>query len=103
MSGWSWDAGTSTWITALSVEVSEPTSVALAVEPFWNVTLIVDAPATTCSAGMMLPFESISKPVPMASNFCDDGLGRSNGLLLLPLLVSRPETVTVTTPGASFS
>ena len=37
-------------MTALSVELSEPTSVALTVEPSWNVTLIVFAPWTTCSA-----------------------------------------------------
>ena len=82
MSGCSCEAGTLTWITALSVELSEPTSVAVAVEPFWNVTLIVDAPATTCSAVMMLPLESISKPVPIASNFCD-WLGAPNGRPLL--------------------
>ena len=85
-------------MTALSVELSEPTSVAFTVEPSWNVTLIVVAPETTCSAVKMLPFKSISKPVPMASNFC--GVG-PNGLLLPD--VSLPAIVTVTTPGASFA
>ena len=40
VSGWSWEAGTSTCTTALSVELSDPTSVALADVPFANVTLI---------------------------------------------------------------
>ena len=70
-SGCSWDAGTSTWITAVSVDLSLPTRVALAVEPSWNLTLIELAPLTTCSAVMMSPFVLISKPVPSASSFCD--------------------------------
>src|SRR3954468_14411496 len=70
-SGWSCEAGRSTWITAVSVDLSLPTSVAFAVEPSWNRTLIESAPLTTCSAVRMLPFVSISKPVPSASCFCD--------------------------------
>jgi len=62
----------STWITAVSVVLSGlPTSVAFAVEPSWNVTVIELAPPTTCSAVRMSPFELISKPVPSASAFCD--------------------------------
>ncbi len=101
VSGWSSDAGLSMWITAVSVDLSLPTSVALSVDPSWNVTLIELAPATTCSAVRMLPFVSISKPVPSASSFCEPwGLPKGKPPPdELPLEDSS--TVMSTTPGAS--
>jgi hypothetical protein len=100
VSGWSFVEGTSTWITAVSVVWSEPTSVAFAVEPSWNVTVIELAPAVTCSAVMMSPFESISKPVPSATCFCEPPEGPNGKLLDEPALVVE-STVMSTTPGAS--
>ena len=47
--------GTETLITAVSVDGSVPTSVALAVDPSLNRTVILVAPSTTWSAVMMLP------------------------------------------------
>ena len=78
-SGCSLEAGSLTWITAVSVDLSLPTRVAEVVEPSWNMTLIDCAPLTTCSAVMMLPFESISKPVPSASSFCEPPPPGPNG------------------------
>ena len=101
-SGWSLEAGRSTWITAVSVDLSLPTSVAFAVEPSSNLTWIELAVATTCSAVRMLPFVSISKPVPSASAFCDPfGLPKGK-----PPPPDEPPlgdswTVMSTTPGAS--
>ena len=97
---WS-EAGLSTWITAVSVDLSLPTSVALVVEPSWNMTLIEVAPATTCDAVRMLPFESISKPVPSASSFCEPwGLPKGKPPLD-EVLFELSWTVMSTTPGAS--
>ncbi len=48
-------AGTETLITAVSVEASSPTSVALAVVPSWKRTEILVAPLTTWSAVTMSP------------------------------------------------
>jgi len=99
-SGWSSEAGRSTWITAVSVDLSLPTSVAFAVEPSSNRTLIESAPLTTCSAVRMSPFVSISKPVPSASCFCDPfGVPKGRPPDEPPLEVDC--TVMSTTPGAS--
>src|SRR5215471_8423618 len=101
VSGCSCDAGTSMWMTAVSVDLSLPTTVAYAVEPSWNVTLIDLAPSTTCSAVMMSPFELISKPVPSASAFCDPpGLLNGKPPDDAPALAGN-WTVMSTTPGAS--
>ena len=100
-SGWSLEAGRSTWITAVSVDLSLPTSVAFAVEPSSNLTWIELAVATTCSAVRMLPFLSISKPVPSASAFCDPfGLPNGKPPPDEPSL-GDSWTVMSTTPGAS--
>ena len=65
-SGWSSDAGASTFTTARSVDVSFPTSFAEYVLPSQNVTWIDVAPETTCSFVTMSPFESYTKPEPWA-------------------------------------
>jgi hypothetical protein len=84
----------------VSVDLSLPTSVAFAVEPSSNVTLIEVALSTTCSAVRMLPFESISKPVPSARCFCDPpGVPKGKPPDEPPLVVDS--TVMSTTPGAS--
>ncbi len=57
-------------MTAVSVESSLPTSVAVAVLPSLKWTLIEDAPSTTCAAVTMSPFESQTKPVPSACDCC---------------------------------
>ena len=57
-SGCSSDESMLTLITAVSVESSLPTSVAVAVLPSSKWTLIEDAPSTTCAAVTMSPFES---------------------------------------------
>ena len=46
--GWSFDAATSTFRIAISVEASLPTTVALAFEPSAKVTVTVLAPSITC-------------------------------------------------------
>ena len=65
-SGWSFAAGTSTLITAMSVEASVPTSVAFVVVPSWKCTRIEVAPATTWSFVTMWPAVSTTKPDPSA-------------------------------------
>jgi hypothetical protein len=100
VSGWSLEAGTLTLITAMSVDLSLPTSVAVAVEPSMNSTLIELAPSTTCSAVRMSPFESNSKPVPSAFCFCEPpGLPKGNAPDEPAL--DDDSTVMSTTPGAS--
>ena len=94
-SGWSLEAGRSTWITAVSVDLSPPTSVAFAVEPSSNLTWIELAAATTCSAVRMLPFVSISNPLPNAWTFCR--FGPPKGSMFVPAVVV---TATVTTTAA---
>ena len=58
VSGCSSDESTLTLMTAVSVESSLPTSVAVAVFPSWKCTLIVEAPSTTWAAVRMSPFVS---------------------------------------------
>jgi len=56
--GCSSEAGTSTWMTATSVDGSVPSTLAVAVRPSWNWTLTLVAPETTCSSVRMLPLVS---------------------------------------------
>ena len=52
--------------SATSVASSLLTSVAGCVVPSSKVTVIEDAPSTTCAAVTMFPLLSITKPVPVA-------------------------------------
>ena len=95
-SGCSFAAATLTLITAMSVDLSLPMSVAFAVEPSWKRTLIEFAPSTTCSFVTMSPFVSITKPLPSACVCCCPP-GVPNGVLEDEV----ESTVMSTTPGAT--
>ena len=58
VSGTSFDAGASTWMTARSVSGSVPTTVALVVDPSENFTVTELAPSTTWSFVTMSPLVS---------------------------------------------
>ena len=58
VSGKSCESGAETWTTAMSLDGSEPTSVAGYVLPFQNWTEIFFAPAATWAFVTMLPSES---------------------------------------------
>ena len=64
LSGCSFDASTSTLITARSEDVSEPTSFASACEPSLKRTVMELAPSTTCALVTMWPSASSTKPDP---------------------------------------
>ena len=91
--------GASTWITAVSLDLSLPTSVAFAVDPFANSTLIEVALSTTCSAVRMSPFESISKPAPRPPASATRRAGRTGSRRTS--CRSDDSTVMSTMPGAS--
>ena len=57
--GCSSEAGTSTWITATSVDGSVPSTLARALRPSWNLTVTLVAPETTCSSVRMLPLRVV--------------------------------------------
>ena len=65
-SGVSSEAGTSTSITARSVDGSVPTSVAATSSPSAKRTLRELAPSTTCAFVTMCPSSSRTKPEPVA-------------------------------------
>src|SRR5579864_2381720 len=65
-SGCSSEESTETLITAMSVDVSVPTTVAFAVFPSWKVTLIEVALDTTCWFVTMSPEVSTTNPDPSA-------------------------------------
>jgi hypothetical protein len=66
VTGCSSPAATPTLMTAMSVEGSEPTSVAFAVVPSTKWTVIDVAPSTTCWFVTMSPFVSTTNPDPSA-------------------------------------
>ncbi len=56
-------------MTAVSAPVSEPTTVAEAFVPSGKLTVIDEAPDTTCSSVTMSPFLSNTTPAPSPSVF----------------------------------
>src|ERR1700748_1524868 len=83
--------------TETSFEVSVPSTVAVRTVPFRNLTVIVEAPATTCEAVKRSPCELITIPVPVSV----DWPGGVYGSPFEPEFV--PVASIATTPGAALA
>jgi len=95
-------ADTETRTTAVSLDGSEPTSVAFAIVPSSKRTVIFVAPLTTWEAVTMSPCRSYTKPVPSAWVCCEPPGTKGDRP---PRDWDEDPSVTLmsTTPGLSFA
>src|SRR5205085_6643562 len=87
----------STCNTETSLEVSVPSTLAVRAGPFWNLTVTVEAPATTWEAVNTSPRVSITIPVPVSIDWPGGAYGNP---LFEPELV--PVASIATAPGAAL-